>query len=240
MKSIVKCLLPVLFAFCLLGTLYPENLTSDEMVKGIKWIANAGFQIQSGGKTVYFDPIQIDSRQNYAKADLILITHSHPDHYSSADINMLTNASTIVVVSEDAAVSAKLFYQAVVMRPGITTNIKGILIEAVPAYKEDHPKSSNYNGYVITIDGVRIYHTGASGNIPEMKNIKCDILIGMLYPMDNSTNIEALEKSALDTGAKFVIPMHYYPTKLTKKDAETIQKFLGKKAKVLNLPMLTE
>jgi L-ascorbate metabolism protein UlaG (beta-lactamase superfamily) len=240
MKSVVKCLLPILFALSLSETAYPANMTPDEMVKGIKWIAVSGFQIQSGGKTVYFDPVQVDNRRNYAKADLILITHSHADHYSGADINKLTNTSTIVVASVDTAESAKAFYQTILLKPGMTTNIKGILIEAVPAYKEDHPKGSSFNGYVITIDGVRIYHTGASGNIPEMKNIQCDILIGMFYPMDDGNDIEALEKSTLDTGAKYVIPMHHYPTKISIKDADKIQKFLGKKAKIILLPMLAE
>ncbi len=52
--------------------------------------------------------------------------------------------------------------------------------------------------------------------------------------------IEALEKSALDTETKYIIPMHYYPNNATQKDIEKIRKFLDSKAKVLILPLLAE
>jgi L-ascorbate metabolism protein UlaG (beta-lactamase superfamily) len=112
----------------------------------------------------------------------------------------------------------------------------GIRIETLPAYNikktQFHPRSAGHVGYVLTIDGVRIYHAGDTERIPEMKELNCDIALlplGQTYTM-NSVNEAA--QAALDTKAKIAIPMHYDMYEGTPQDAERFKKLLEGKVRV--------
>jgi L-ascorbate metabolism protein UlaG (beta-lactamase superfamily) len=93
------------------------------------------------------------------------------------------------------------------------TTVGNIQIEAVPAYNivktNYHPKEKKYVGYIITVEGVRIYHAGDTERIPEMKEFTCDIVLlplGQTYTMNT---VEEAAEAALDVKAKFAIPIHY-------------------------------
>ena len=65
----------------------------------IKWLGHSGFLI-SNKSTIYIDPYKI--KEGTEKADLILITHSHYDHCSVADINKIIKPGTKIIISADA------------------------------------------------------------------------------------------------------------------------------------------
>ena len=96
------------------------------------------------------------------------------------------------------------------MKEGDEIIEKGIKIKAVPAYnieKNFHPKGSGI-GFIVEIEGTRIYHAGDTDLIPEMSNIKTDIAllpIGGTYTM----NEEEGARAALKIKPKIAIPMHY-------------------------------
>ena len=87
-----------------------------------------------------------------------------------------------------------------------------MIIHAVPAYnitRQYHKKSSNYLGYVIDFDGISLYHTGDTERIPEMKEIRCDIImvpLGQTYTMNS---VEEAVEVVLDTKARVAIPIHW-------------------------------
>lgn len=180
----------------------------------ITWYGHATFLL-SGSVKVYTDPYVLSGPT--PAADIVCITHDHYDHCDPAKVNRIRKASTVIVTTRSAA--AKLSGDVQVIEPGDTINVKGVGIEAVHAYnpsKPFHPKGSGV-GFIITLDGVRIYHAGDTEFVPEMRNIKCDVAllpIGGTYTMDVDQAITA----ALVIRPKLVIPMHYGTLPETKAD----------------------
>lgn len=192
------------------------------MLKGIKWLGHATFRLEDGGKVIYIDPWEIKTKET---ADLICITHSHYDHLSAIDVKKLQGKATAIVVPADGAKS--LWGNVKTVKPGDKVEANGIRIEAVPAYnisKQFHPKKNSWVGYIITLsDGRRIYHSGDTDFIPEMKAIKTDIAalaIGGTYTMD----AEEAAQAANAIKPKIAIPMHWGKIVGSKSDVEAFKK----------------
>jgi L-ascorbate metabolism protein UlaG (beta-lactamase superfamily) len=174
----------------------------------LKWIEHAGFLIEVDRKNVYIDPFRVNA--DLPKADVIFITHSHFDHLSEDDIKKLSTVKTQFVVPIEAAgkMSGR---KLLVVEPGKSYEIDGIRFSTVPAYnvgKEFHPKSTGGVGYIIDVDGMRVYHAGDTDLIDEMKGIDVDVAllpIGGHYTMD----IEDAIKATKVIRAKAFIPIHY-------------------------------
>ena len=139
----------------------------------IEWLGHASFVLKSD-KIIYIDPFQIKGGD---KADLILITHEHYDHCSIADLHKIIKPETIIITVADcqSKLSGLKIANVTLVRPGDKVNVKGTLIEAVHAYntnKRFHPKQNEWVGFIITINGKRIYHAGDTDAIPEMNSLK--------------------------------------------------------------------
>lgn len=136
--------------------------------------------------------IQIDPVKNYGgkeiayeafpKADLILVTHEHGDHYNAETIAALSKEDTRVIVN--GTVRGLLGYGDVMANGDKTEAGQGIKIEATPAYNttegrlQFHPKG-NGNGYLLTIGGLRVFVSGDSEDIEEYAGLK-DIDVAFL------------------------------------------------------------
>ncbi|MBF0344760.1 MAG: MBL fold metallo-hydrolase [Nitrospirae bacterium] len=203
------------------------------MLENIHWFGHASFKI-TGEKTIYIDPYEI---KKPTPADLILITHEHFDHCSPADIQKLTGSSTVIVATSDCA--SKLKAKVKTVSPGQTLNVSGINIETVAAYntnKQFHPKAKNWVGYILTVNGMRIYVAGDTDHIPEMKNLK-DIDIAIV-PVSGTYVMTAEEaiKVVMDIKPKVAaIPMHYGTIVGTRADAERFAKGLEGTVRILIL-----
>ncbi|RLI96571.1 MAG: MBL fold metallo-hydrolase [Candidatus Aenigmatarchaeota archaeon] len=202
--------------------------------KGIKieWLGHASFKI-SDKLVIYIDPYVLPAEPE--KADLIFVTHEHYDHCAVDNIKKLVKEDTQVVITEDciAKLSGLKTFPVV---PGKSYEIKGIKFETVPAYnlnKAFHTKASNWVGYIIEIDGVRIYHAGDTDFIPEMKELKVDVAlmpVGGTYTMNAEEAAEAVNSFK----PKVAIPMHYGKIVGSKADAEKFKE-LVKEAEVVIL-----
>jgi len=187
----------------------------------IIWLGHASFRIE-GSLTIYVDPWKL--KDTPPKADIILITHEHFDHCSPDDVAKIATPATTIVTEKDTA--AKLKGNIKIMAPGDRINVKGVDIQAVPAYnitKQFHPKSRGWVGFVFALDGTRIYHSGDTDCIPEMKDIQPDIAlipVSGTYVMDAPEALKAVE--LIKPGK--VIPMHWGDIVGAKQDAETFKK----------------
>lgn len=181
----------------------------------VKWLGHASFQIRADDKIIYIDPYEGEYRE---KADVVLVTHSHHDHCDISKIRRLIKEGTVIVCLSDCA--SKIPGNVKVIKPGETTTIDDLTIEAVQAYNIKrfrspgnpfHPKGLGV-GYVITVAGKRIYHAGDTDFIPEMKslsNISLALLpSGGTYTMDNPEAAEA----ALAIRPDVAIPIHRWDT----------------------------
>ncbi|MBW2109483.1 MAG: MBL fold metallo-hydrolase [Deltaproteobacteria bacterium] len=188
----------------------------EDVVKNISWLGHDGFLIKGGGKAIVIDPFKIKACE---PADLILISHEHYDHCSAEDVKKVQKDTTVIVTEADSA--KKLSGDIKVVKPGDTITAAGIPVEAVPAYninKDFHPKRNGWLGFVITLDGVRIYHAGDTDLIPEMESLQVDIAllpVSGTYVMTAEEAVEAARK----IGPKVVIPMHYGAIVGTAQDA---------------------
>lgn len=206
------------------------------MEKNIEWLGHASFRITSkNGKVVYIDPWKLKTG---TKADLILITHDHFDHLSPEDVEKIQKPDTEIVTTPDGAKKLRGKVQRV--NPGDKITASGFEVEAVPAYntrpdrQNYHPRGNKWVGYIVNVDGVKIYHTGDTDVIPEMSDLKPDIALlpcGGTYTMDAKEAVEAARKIC----PKLVIPMHWGDVAGSKNDAEEVQKSFSGKVKILEV-----
>lgn len=193
------------------------------MAEGIFWLGHDSFRLK-GEKVVYIDPWKLAAGAE--KADVILVTHEHYDHFSPDDIAKISKPDTVIVAPQSVAAKSNLKIK--VVKPGDTLTANGVAIEVVPAYnpnKKFHPKSAGHVGYIVTLNGKRIYHTGDTDEIPEMAQIKCDIA---LMPVSGTYVMTAAEAAQAANRLKpaLAIPMHYGDADVvgTRKDAEEFKK----------------
>ncbi len=186
-------------------------------IEGLKWLGHASFHLKMGGKVIYFDPWKIASGE---KADLILITHSHFDHFSVEDVKKVATEQTAIIATPDCkGLPGSLKF----VKPGDILTVGDVTVEAVPAYnlnKDFHPKKNQWVGYVVTVGGKRIYHAGDTDAIPEMnglKNIDIALLpVSGVYVM----TAEEAAKAANTFHPATVVPMHWGDIVGNRKDAE--------------------
>ena len=195
----------------------------------IKWLGHDSFRITDvlEKRVIYIDPFQLTGGE---KADIILITHSHYDHCSIADLKKISTPKTVILAPADCQSSfqGKVDCRdAVIMNPGHNVTMGNIHVEAVPAYntnKRFHPKDNDWVGYVIDLNSKRIYHSGDTDFIPEMANLhKIDIAL-MAVSGTYVMTAEEAAKAVETFKPKLAIPMHYGSIVGDSNDAETFKK----------------
>ena len=180
-----------------------------------------------GYKIIYVDPFRIKENKN--DADIIFITHDHYDHYSLEDIEKVKKQNTIIVMPEHLERKEDL-KDAVIVMPNKKYQVEGINVETIPSYninKPYHPKENNWVGYILNIEGKRIYIPGDTDITEENMKIQCDILfvpIGGTYTM----NYEEGAKLTNIIKPKVAIPVHYGEIVGKKEEAEEFKKLLEK------------
>ena len=190
------------------------------MINNITVNEQSSIRIESG-KVLYFDPFRLRTAPH--DADVIFITHSHFDHYSPEDIAKAAKPGTLFVAPASMAKELRALGSVTLMQPGESSAVCGIEVEAVAAYnrlKPFHPKRSGWLGYVVTLDGRRIYVCGDTDDTPEAEAVKCDIVcvpIGGTYTMDAAK--AAAFVNALSP--KIAIPIHYGTVVGKPSDADT-------------------
>jgi L-ascorbate metabolism protein UlaG (beta-lactamase superfamily) len=200
---------------------------SDNII--LTWLGHASFKLEAGDKTIYIDPWKVKK----GEADLILITHSHFDHLSLDDVRRIQKKDTVIITTKDSA--SKLKGDIRTVKPGDNVEIDDIQIQAVPAYnigKNYHPKTNGWVGFVITLDGKKIYHAGDTDAIPEMKKISVDtalLPIGGTYTM----TAEEAAQIANEFGPKLVVPMHWGTIVGSEADAERFKGLFKGETRIL-------
>jgi L-ascorbate metabolism protein UlaG (beta-lactamase superfamily) len=196
-------------AYCATGVSAAELGEVKKMAENIHWYGHDAFRIEDGTKQIYIDPWNVP--RGAPKADVILVTHSHFDHFSEPDITALSTKTTKVVGPADVA--RKLGALATAVKPGQSITLDALKVTTIPAYnvaKQFHPRSSNWVGYVITLSsGMTVYHAGDTDGTPEMKALtNVDVA---LLPVSGKYVMTAEEAAGAANAfkPKVAIPMHY-------------------------------
>ena len=200
---------------------YEVDVFKTKSGKTLKFYAlvHASIRIEYDGREIEIDPVtklgnKMIDYTAMPKADYIFVTHEHGDHFDKEALKQLTGDKTQLITNKRCA---EMLGYGEIMVNGQSSTFNDITVEAVPAYNisegrtQFHPKGRD-NGYILTIDGLRIYIAGDTEDIPEMQDIK-DIDIAFLpcnQPYTMTT--EQLVKAAKTVKPKVLFPYHYGQT----------------------------
>jgi L-ascorbate metabolism protein UlaG (beta-lactamase superfamily) len=184
----------------------------------IQWLGHASFRIAGAEAVAYIDPWKLKTSPH--DADIVVVSHSHHDHFSPDDIKKVSKADTAIVAPGD--VVARLRASNAVT-PGDSVTIKDVTVEAVAAYnvgKTFHPKSNNWIGVVLTIDAKRVYYAGDTDFIPEMTELQ-EVDLALL-PVGGTYTLNAAEaaRACKAIGPKAAVPYHWGDIVGSRSDAE--------------------
>ena len=191
----------------------------------ITWSGHAGFKIIYGNMKVYIDPYKLSkSYEKISAADIVLITHNHFDHLSIEDLKNIINERTVIVSAQECLSQLKSLKvkESIGIDPHNSVKVDDLRIETVPAYnidKDFHPKKDKKNGFIVKFGNDRLYHTGDSDIIPEMKDTNPTVV---LIPVSGTYVMTADEASKAVNeliNPKIAIPMHYGTIVGNKEDA---------------------
>lgn len=211
--------------------MYPVD---EVVVNGVKlkltFFAHASLAIEYEGRMIYVDPVV--GNADYAKlpkADMILVTHSHYDHFDMAAIEQLQSPDTRILLDKTSAEGFQ--GDCFTMLPkAVAEPFEDIKVEAVAAYNTSehqlqfHPKEREDCGYVVTLGGkVRIYLSGDTEPTDEMRELQgidiAFICVNQPYTMTPEQATEAV---------KALKPQIYYPYHYGQVDEPTDVEALAK------------
>ncbi len=160
--------------------------------------------VTASGFVICIDPY---ADGNYAKAvNLVLVTHGHDDHN---DVSLTKLAAGGIIAAPADAVSAT---GVKVVKEGDSFTVSGVTVKAVAAYNKNH-KRSQCVGYLISFDGITVYHAGDTSYIKEMAELAAAKIDYAFFPTDGYWNMGSAEarKCADTVKARFVCAIHSSP-----------------------------
>ncbi|WP_055437350.1 MBL fold metallo-hydrolase [Lacinutrix algicola] len=199
-----------------------DKTNNESEISEVKFtpIEHATMIIEYHGKTIYIDPTGgKDAFKGLPKADFVLITDIHSDHFHLNTIESLdlSNAKIIAPEAVYELLPKELRENTNALVNGTKENYETFIVEAVPMYnlREEalkfHPKGRG-NGYVLTFGKERIYISGDTEDIPEMRELKnidkAFICMNLPYTM----TVESAANAVLSFKPKQVYPYHYRGT----------------------------
>lgn len=204
-------------------------MSLDANLQNVRVLIHSSIRIESeNGTVLYSDPYDLVDETH--DADVVFITHGHYDHLSPEDYARVAKPETVVVApavleSEVAALSAG---SVVLLNAGDTTEVRGIKVEAVPAYNiqperlQFHPKENKWLGYILTIDGATYYIAGDTDQNEDNETISCDVA---LIPIGGTFTMDPVQAAAFINTIKprFVVPTHYGTTVGNKEDVDAFE-----------------
>ena len=179
----------------------------------LTFFAHASIAIEYEGRVIYVDPVKENAEyEKLPKADMILVTHSHYDHFDMAAIEAVQKEDTRILLDKTSAEGFQ--GDCYTMLPGaVAEPFEDIRVEAVAAYNTSehqlqfHPKEREDCGYVVTLGGdVRIYVSGDTEPTAEQAALQsidiAFICVNQPYTMTPEQAVAAV---------KAIQPKIYYP-----------------------------
>jgi L-ascorbate metabolism protein UlaG (beta-lactamase superfamily) len=184
----------------------------------ITFLGHGSLFLLWNGRRIHVDPFaRVADYARLPQADLILITHEHRDHLDPEALAHVRAPATEVVLTAACAAQVP---GGIVLGNGDMRTVRGVPIEAVPAYNRIHRRDNGEpfhppgvgNGYVLTLGDLRLYIAGDTEDIPEMRHL-ADIDVAFL-PMNLPYTMtpEMVARAARTFRPRILYPYHYGST----------------------------
>ncbi len=174
-------------------------------------VNHASFVIRWNGLTIYSDPVGGASvYTGLPPADIILVTHSHGDHFSASTVTAVKSADARIFAPQGVfnAMSTTLKAATTVLANGGEADVSGLNIAAVPAYNTNHPLGTG-NGYVLTLGGKRVFISGDTGDVAEIRAL-ADIDVAFLcMNIPFTMNVTQAASTLREMRPAVAYPYHY-------------------------------
>jgi len=197
------------------------------LLEEVEWLGHSGFRIAAGRASIYIDPYRIAADE--PKADLVLITHQHYDHFSIQDLERVRKDTTQVIAPPAVAERLEGNVRSLSAGEVVETDLPGVDVRAVPAYNTSkrnsdgnafHPREAGGVGYDVNVRGERLYHAGDTDVIPEMDwVVGADVALLPVSGVHVMTALEAAE-AARRIQPTVAVPMHWGGHIGSEKDAQ--------------------
>ncbi|MEM5495301.1 MBL fold metallo-hydrolase [Hoeflea sp. AS16] len=179
-------------------------------------VEHASFVMETPAGTLYVDPVgEASLYEGLPKPDLILITHRHGDHYNAELLAALADAPILTNADVKGMMPEALQARTDVIAPGGSTEKMGIAIAAIAAYntsadrQDFHPKDRGDLGFVLTIDGTRVYISGDTEGTPEMRALENIDLAFVCMNLPFTMDAEQAADAVAEFAPAMAIPYHY-------------------------------
>ena len=206
-----------------------DHLVTNDGEVAIQPRNHATFVMQWKGRMIYCDPVPTASYTGLPKADLILLTHNHSDHFSTATIDAVRGPGATIIAPQTvySGLTPAQRAMAIVLGYGASTNVQGLAVEAVHAYNSYHSPLGFGNGYVLTIGGSRIYISGDTGNAPEIRALTNIDLAFVCMNQPYTMTVAEATNAVRAIRPKVVYPYHYRDSSGATANAMTFKQRLG-------------
>lgn len=205
-------------------------------------VNHASFIMETPMGTIYSDPVGEPAAYDGLPApDLVLVTHEHGDHFNADTLAGLIPADAPTPIITNPAVHAKLpshlAARSTAIANGESTNTTGVTIDAIPAYNTTtdrtkfHPQGRD-NGYVVTIGDFRVYISGDTEDIPEMRALENIDLAFVCMNLPFTMDAAHAASAVAEFKPSFVYPYHYRGRDGGTQDPEEFAALVGDAATV--------
>ena len=203
-------------------------------------VEHASFVMETPAGTIYVDPVgDAAMYADFPTPDLILITHEHGDHFNAETLAALAGGETRMVTNPAVydMLPEELRGRTEAIGNGEGTSAAGVQIDAIPAYNttperlDFHPEGRD-NGYVVTIDGFRVYISGDTEDTPEMRALTDIDLAFVCMNLPFTMAAEAAADAVAEFQPTAVYPYHYRGRDGGTQDPEEFARLVGDAAEV--------
>ncbi len=194
-----------------------DRFATDTGAVAVHPVEHASFVLRTPAGVIHVDPVgDAALYADLPAPDLVLITHEHGDHYNADTLAALVGAQTRLLTNPAVhdMLPADLKAKASAIANGQTAEAMGIAIEAIPAHNltegrmNFHPKGRD-NGYVLDVDGMRIYISGDTEGVPEMRALTGIDLAFVCMNLPFTMAAGQAADAVADFAPTWVYPYHY-------------------------------
>lgn len=195
-------------------------------------VNHASVVVGWNGRVVYVDPVGgAAAFAGLPKPDLMLVTHQHGDHFNAATLEAVRQTTTLLVAPAAvyAMLSTALKNITVPLANGESTNwtsLGGLGVAAVPAYNANHPKGAG-NGYVLTLGGRRVYFSGDTEDVAEMRALPGIDAAFLCMNVPFTMTVDKAASAVRDFRPRWVYPYHYRNQDGTFANLERFRQLVG-------------